>query len=61
MAGDVFQQKLNECFNHLKNVIVIADGIMVVGMNHRDHNLALTALLEMARKCSVQLDYDKLQ
>ena len=34
---------------------------MVVGKNHRDQDLALTALLEMARKCNVQLNYDKLQ
>ena len=31
MAGDVFQQKLDQCFSHLKNVMVIADDIMVVG------------------------------
>ena len=35
--------------------------MMVVGKNHRDHDLALTALLETARKCNVQLNYDKLQ
>ena len=34
---------------------------MVVGKNHRDPDLALTALLETARKCNVQLNYDKLQ
>ena len=34
---------------------------MVVGKNHRDHGPAVTALPEMARKCNVQLDYDKLQ
>ena len=61
MAGDVFQQKLDQCFSHLKNVIVITDDIMVVGKNHRDHNLALTALLETARKCNVWLNYNKLQ
>ena len=31
MAGDVFQCKLDQCFGHLKNVIVIADEIMIVG------------------------------
>ena len=61
MAGNVFQRKLDQCFIHLKNVIVIADDIMVVEKNHRDHDLALTALLEMTRKCNVQLHYDKLQ
>ena len=34
---------------------------MVVGKNHRDHDLALTSLLQTARKCNVQLNYDKLQ
>ena len=34
---------------------------MVVGKNHRDHILVLTAFLETARKCNVQLNYDKLQ
>ena len=53
VAGDVFQQKLDQCFSHLKNVIVINDDIMVVGKNHRDHDLDLTALLETARKCNV--------
>ena len=33
---------------------------MLVGKNHRDHDVALTALLETARKCNVQLNYDKL-
>ena len=53
MAGDIFQQKIDQCFSHLKNVIVIANNIMVVGKNHRDHYLALTALLQMARKCNI--------
>ena len=31
VAGDVFQQKLDQYFSHLKNVIFIADDILVVG------------------------------
>ena len=61
VAGDVFQQKLNQCFHHLKNVIVIADDIMVIGKNQKEHNLALTTLLDTARECNVTLNYDKLQ
>ena len=63
LAGDAFQCKLDQCFGQIKNVIVIADDIMTVGkkMNHSDHDQALTTLLETARKCSVHLDYDKLQ
>ena len=33
VAGDVLQCKLDECFGHIKNLIVIADDIMVVGKN----------------------------
>ena len=51
IAGDVFQRKLDQCFGHLQNVIVIADDIMVVGKqpNHKDHDLALTTLLNTAK------------
>ena len=63
VVGDVFHRKLDQCFGHLKNVIVIADDIMVVGKqpNHRDHDMALTKLLNMASKCNVHLNYDTLQ
>ena len=61
VAGDIFQWKLDQCFSHLKNVIIIADDITVVGKSKKEHDLALTTLLEMARKCNVQLNYDKLQ
>ena len=63
VAGDMFQCKLDECFSHIKNLIVIADDIMVVGRkhNHKDHDLAFTILLQMARKCNVKLNYEKLQ
>ena len=59
---DVFQQKLDECFSHIKNLIVIADDIVVIGKqdNHKDHNLAFTTLLQMARRCNVKLNYNKL-
>ena len=33
IAGDVFQQKLDQCFSYLKNIIVINDDIMVVTKN----------------------------
>ena len=63
VAGDVFQRKLDQCFGHLQNVIVIADDIMVIGKqpNHKDHDLALTTLLNTARKCNMYLNYEKLQ
>ena len=63
VAGDIFQCKLDECFGHIPNMIVIADDIMVVGKqsNHKDHNQVLTTLLETARKCNIRLNYEKLQ
>ena len=63
VAGNVFQQKLDQCFGHLENVIMIADDIMVEGKqsNHKDHDIALTQLLKIARECNVRLNYKKLQ
>ena len=62
-AGDVFQRKLDECFGKLKQVIIIADDIMVVGykVDHSDHDQTFTSLLQTAQKCNVKLNYDKLQ
>ena len=63
IAGDTFQHKLDQCFGHLENVIMIANDITVVGKqtNHKDHDMALTQLLKTARECNVHLTYDKLQ
>ena len=63
VAGNVFQRKLDQSFGHLQKVIVIADDIMVIGKqpNHKDHDQALTTLLNTARKCNVHLNHEKLQ
>ena len=63
VTGDVFQQKLDQCFGKIDQMIVIADDIMIVAekQNHKDHDIALTTLLETARKCNVKLNYEKLQ
>ena len=55
VAGDVFECKLDQSFGHLKNVIVIADDIMIVGKksSHSDHDQVFTTLPETARKCNV--------
>ena len=56
VTGDVFQCKLDECFGHIPNAIVIVDDIMIVGkkLDHKDHDQALTTLLETVRQCKVQ-------
>ena len=63
VAGDVFQRKLNECFGHIKNLIVIADDVMIIGRNenHKHQDIAFTTLLHTARKCNIKLNYDKLK
>ena len=63
VAGDVFQCKLDEYFGHIPNVIVIVDDTMIVGkqQDHKDHDQALTTLLETARKCNMRLNYEKPQ
>ena len=63
VARDVFQQKLDECFGHIRNLIIIADDIMVVERkhNHKDHDVAFTILLQTARRCNIKLNYEKLQ
>ena len=63
IAGDVFQHKLDQCFGKIDQVIVIVDDIMILGkkQNHRDHDVALTTLIETARKFNVKLNFDKLQ
>ena len=62
IAGDVFQHKLDECFGHIPNMIVIADDIMVVAKQpyHKDNDQTLSTLFETARKCNVRLNYEKL-
>ena len=63
VARDVFQCKLDQSFGSIKQMIVIADDIMIVGkqQNHRKHDVALTTLLDTARKFNVRLNFDKLQ
>ena len=63
VAGDTFQCKLDQCFRQIKNVLVIAHNIMIVGKkaSHYYHDQAVTSLFDTARKCNVCLNYDKLQ
>ena len=63
VTGDIFQWKLDQCFGHIKIIIVIANDLIVVGKKHyhRDHDIALAILLETARRNNVCLNYNKLQ
>ena len=63
VASDVFQRQLDQCFGKIDQVIAIVDDIMLVGKqhNHKHHDIALTNLLESARRCNIRLNFDKLQ
>ena len=58
VASDVFQQKLDECFGNLKQVIIITDDIMVIGYkpDHSDHDQAFTNLLQNSREVQCQVE-----
>ena len=63
VAGDVFQYKLDECFGEIKQVIISADDIMIVGNKpyHSNQDQVFTTLLQTAQKCNVNVNYDRLQ
>ena len=63
VASDVSECKPYECFGRIQQVIIIADDIMIVCYkpDHSDHDQACTNLLQIAQKCTVKLNYDKLQ
>ena len=63
VARDVFQRQLDQYFGKIDQVIVIADDIMVIGKQHNDKDcdIALTNLLETARRCNIRLNFYKLQ
>ena len=50
VAGDVFQCKLDECFDKIEQVIIIADDILIVGYkpDHSDYDHVFTTLLQTA-------------
>ena len=58
----MFQRQFDQCFGQIEQLIVIADDIIVVGKQHnnKDHDVALTNLLETARRCNIKLNFDKL-
>ena len=61
VAGDVFQNKLDECFSKIEHITIIADDIMIVGCNpdHSAHDKAFTTLLQTAKKHIVKCNDDK--
>ena len=62
VAGDVFQQKLDECIGDIENIHCIADDIIVgYKEDQADHDEAITKLQQCANKCNLKFNYDKIQ
>ena len=63
ITGDVFQCKLDECFGKIDQVIIIADDNMIVGCkpDHSNDDQTFTNLQQVAKKCNIKFNYDKLQ
>ena len=63
ITREPYQRQLDQCFGKIEQITVIADYIIVVGKQHncKYHDVALTKLQELARKCYIRLNFDKLQ
>ena len=57
----MFQQKIDEIFNDMPNMFVIADDILVVGYddNGRDHDKMVHKVLQRCSEVNLNLNKDK--
>ena len=56
-----FNASLTSVLEEVNSNCIADDSLIVMQQNHRDHDVALTTLLETARNCNVRLNFDKLQ
>ena len=54
-AGDIFVEEMNRILKDLEGVKVIADDILVHGVNIKQHNDRLEALLKHAKEVDLRL------
>ena len=66
-SSEVFQRKLDECLDSLKNIQVIADDILIDGTGDTteqailQHDKAMLALLNRCREQGLKLNFRKLK
>lgn len=60
-SAEVFQKYNQANFGNIPNVVVYIDDLLIAADNVNDHDLALTRVLERARKLNVKFNFTKLQ
>ena len=60
-ASEVLQQRNDETFSNIPNVLVIADDIIIAGKDDEEHDEALRTVMERARQKNVRFSPSKLQ
>ena len=58
---DIFQSKMDECFENLPGVVAIVVDILCYGKTREEHDLNLRSLLDRALEKGIQLNEDKLE
>ena len=61
LSQDIFQSKLDEVYQHISNVMGIADDIVVCGSTESEHNQAFCEMPEATHKHNVSLNSEELQ
>ena len=61
LAGDMFQQRIDELFQGLPIMFGIADDIIIVGFNDmgRDHDATLSKVLKICKQANPNLNKNK--
>ncbi|XP_053104922.1 uncharacterized protein K02A2.6-like [Hemicordylus capensis] len=60
-SSDVFQQKNEETFGHIKGVYMIADDMIIAARTSEEHNQILHQVMETARAKNIKFNKEKIQ
>ena len=60
-SKDIFQLKIDKCFESMPGVAAIVDDILVYGKTPQEHNENLIRVLDKCRNVGIKLNKDKLQ
>ena len=58
-SADLFQQKMDECLEHLPGVRTIVDDIVCFGRDQKEHDANLDRLMQRCRKMGIRLNPEK--
>ncbi|XP_062576025.1 uncharacterized protein K02A2.6-like [Saccostrea cucullata] len=60
-SQDIFQQKIDQCFEGMSGVAAIVDDILVYGRTPQEHNDNLIKVLDKCRSVGIKMNKEKLQ